>query len=1011
MSSKDYVHLHVHTDFSMLDGLAKFEGYIDRAVRLGQPALAITDHGVLCGLPSFYHYARKASVEPILGSEMYFVPDYANKPTMTTKDSSDKMRHHITILAKGRIGYEVLAELSTASYGQFYHKPLLDRALLEQLGKDAKHLVVLSGCVSSLLSQKVLANDEGQIEELQWWRQTFPNFYIEVMDHECDFDQQLNNGLLKLANKYNVPWVVTNDPHYVVSKDQEYHDALLAIQTASDINDPNRFRFQGTGYHLRSAYEMRKAFKKYPSEVWEVGRANSVEIAEMCHTRVKEWESRTWHIPNFPDTNTPFEELRRLARQGLKRRHLDDKPEYVSRMKEELDAIRKVGISDFLLITRDCIKWAQDQGIPVGPGRGSVAGCLVGYLIDIHKVDSIRYDLMFERFLNPARPRMPDIDTDFGQTRRAEMFEYVSEKYGRNNVVLVCVYAKMKNKSAFQSLAAAHGISFPERVRISKQLPDTGEDEEDYLPQEIKDKYPELATKLQKLSGTRRSIGAHPAGVIIADPKINVRKMVPELFIPNPKPGRWVGQYDLDAIEEMGLMKQDFLGLRTLDTIDVCVRFIFNRTGEAINPDTWVPDEEPDDDKVYDTLTKGDTVGVFQMEGGANTRGIQDVQCTCFEDIVSTTSLYRTGPIMAGYPKQFLNNRNVGIKKIKYEHPLLKPILDRTWGVILYQEQVMEIGAVLAGFDIVQIDDIKEAIKHKKSALMESMRPVFIRGCHKTNKIPESISTTIWKDIEGYSGYSYNRSHAVAYSFLSYQTARLKYLYPLEFHAALVHTMDPSNKIKREAYLQAVIKAGFKLLPPDINQSEARAVPDVSGEAIRFGLADLAGIGPKLAERLVLARPDEGYGSVAQVREAVRNERAMEVLELSSTLEPVGVSGDEVKTEELLNWQFTDPMERWRKRYKGQFRLPKGDGDCKVLGMITKTTKAKTKTGKDYTTWTIKHSPLQSYMVRLWSSTEELWPLGVGSIVIVSGRYEEKWGNLSIASPERVKVIKRMKHA
>lgn len=995
-TKRPFVHLHVHTDFSVLDGLSTVDEYVERAKKLGQPAMAITDHGVMCGAPAFYHACRKAEIEPILGSEMYFVPDASNR-------EKGEERYHVVVLARGETGYRVLTELSTEAHRHYYYKPTLDKATFEALGDDAKHLVVLSGCAASVISKAVTEDREREAAEwVMWWRETCPNFFMELQHHDTTFDKKLNEGLLELARRYNVPWVVTNDPHYAIKEDCDHHDALLAIQTAADINDPNRFRFDGNGYHLRSRAEMRRVFEDtYGREVWKPGAASTLRIARACKTRIQGWEKRSWHIPKYPDVEDAFIHLLELTMKGMTAKGLDGKPEYVERVKHELEVIKRANISDFLLITLDSIEWAKQQGIPVGPGRGSVAGTLVGYCIGLHKIDPVRYHLMFERFLNPERPRMPDIDTDFGQKRREELFEYVAEKYGKENVVHVCTYGRMKIKAAFRSLAKAYGISYGEALTISKDLSDEDEDVE-ALPAELKKAHPDLVAQIKRLSGVKRSISTHPAGVLIADPTTNIRTIVPEMWIPNTK--RWVGQYDLEAIEEMGLMKQDFLGLRTLDTIAEAVRLIKEDTGEEVDPDSWVPDEEPDDAAVYEMLKAGRTAGVFQMEGPTNQRGIRDISPTGFEDVVSCTALYRTGPISAGFPNMFLKNRKAGKEEIWYATPKLKPILEETWGVILYQEQVMEIGRELAGFNMAEVDDLKEAIKHKKSALMVEMRPRFVQGCKEHSDISKSISTAIWKQIEGYSGYAYNRAHAVAYTFLTYQTARLKKMYPKEFITALLRTVE--DKDKREVYLREAVEMGIKILPPDINESDLMATPTEDG--IRFGIADIAGIGIKAGEKLIKWREYGPYTDALDVDMICNNTGIFAKLEAVGALESLGMPGRVQEAEALLNWSFRDTMKPWREKYKSKVKFPKFEGGYVCLvGEIVKRSKGKGKTDKPYMTWKLRWSVTESFDIRLWSETSRHWKYPEGSIVMVSGKWEEKWLNISVGNPEQVKLLHR----
>lgn len=998
--SRPYVHLHVHSEFSMLDGLGTIGQYVARAVELGQPALALTDHGTMCGIPEFYHKARKAGLEPIIGEEFYFVPDASYRPP---KGESVE-RYHVVLLARGEPGYRLLAELSTEAHRNYWYKPLLDRSLLERLGKDARHLVCLSGCAGSIISRAVQAGDMvAARREVVWWREIFPHFYIELQHHDTDFDRRLNAGLLKLARRYSVPWVVTNDPHYVMAEDECYHDTLLAIQTSSNLDDEKRLRFDGTGYHLRSRAEMHAAFRRYGEEVWKPGAANTLRVAKLCETRLPMWESRTWHIPAYPDCNEPYKELLRRAKRGLLDRGLHRKTDYVKRMYEELYVIKKAGIADFLLITADIIDYARQQGIPVGPGRGSVCGTLVGYLVGIHKIDPVRYDLMFARFLNPDRPRLPDIDTDFGQARRQEMFEYVERKYGIENVVKVATFGTMKVKKTFQSLARVHGMPYPEMIAISKTLGDDEEEVEGSLPPDVLKRYPDLIEQLRRLVGTKSAFGKHPAGVLIASPEFRLKTVVPQMRIAEGED--LVGQFDLNTAEETGLLKEDFLGLRTLDTINLCVQLIEQRTGEKLDPDSWVPDEEPGDDGVYAMLAEGRTAGVFQMEGPANQRGCRDVQPKCFEDVVSITALYRTGPIKAGFPKQFIANRDRG--RVHWPHPALKRHLGATWGVILYQEQVMSIAHELAGFDMVKVDEIKEAIKHKKSDLMISMRTTFMEGCRRAGIIGPEIAKMLWDAIEGYSGYSYNRSHAVAYTFLTYQTARLKKWHPLEFFCALLATVD--DKEKRQNYFTEAVASGYRIAAPDINRSSIHARP-LGRRTILLGFTDYSGIGEAQAHAIIENRPRGGYTKIRQVEKSV-NAKTLEILRHGSALRRIKFRGKPIKgnlarTEELLNWHFHDPMIKYRERFGHLVKLPASNGDDVILcGQIFKAQRGTTRNNKPYMTWKIRWSLTESWDIRLWSETQELWDLPVGAVVRIIGVWEARWLNVSVGDVSQVKVI------
>jgi len=1007
----------------MLDGLATSKEYVARAEAQGMPAIAQTDHGNLIGSAEFYKAARAAGIDPILGCEFYFSDSFER-----SKEEKDAERSHITILGIGAEGYRTLSKLNQATWEQFYYKPILDRALVEKMSDAEKDsLVVMSGCAGSRLSRFLMAGDARSArEELIWWRDNFQHYYIEIMHHYTDFDRKLNRKLIALAQKYDIPLVITNDPHYSVVDDHKFHDALLAIQTASDIDDPNRFRFDGHGYYLKSAREMRATFaKRYGEDIWTEGSRSTLEIAEMCHTRIDAWEKKTWQLPKYPDVDNSRAELKRLVIKGLKRIGKYNDPEYRKQALRELKVINDVGIEDFLLITRDTIEWCRGGGahpelgpLRVGPGRGSVAGSLVAYLIGIHKMDPIKYNLRFDRFLNPARPKMPDIDTDFSQDRRQEVFDYSIDKYGVENTMAVAAYNKMQVKSAFNSISRSFGVNYLDSQRLNKEIIEEKDDEGEtrfILPEEITNRFPEMSSILHRLAGIKRGISAHPAGLIIASPETKLREQVPEMYIPSSK--RWVAAYDKKTIESMGLMKQDFLGLRTLDTIAECLKLIKDRTGEDLEPDEWIPDEMPRDDEVYAMLAEGKTAGVFQMEGATNQRGCKDVKPKDFEDIVSITSLYRTGPIAAGYPEQFVNHRKIGRARIKYIHPLLKPILEPTWGVILYQEQVMEIGAVLAGFSMVQVDEIKEAIKDKSSDEMDRMRPVFIEGCKITNDISEAIATQVWDIIEGYAGYGYNRAHAVAYTFLTYQTARLKKLYPVEFTAALLRTVPnkKENIERRQLYMREAIALGAKIQPPDINISMGGATPERDRDVIRLGLEDYTGIGEKQAQKLLQGRPEGGYQHFDEVAAAVNNKGVMEKLAIGSALESIGIPGDEHATEKLLNWTFKDRMKKYRVRYQDIVKLPSDladdDNEAVLVGMIQRITHGQTKNNTPYLTWHMRYSITESFDIRLWSETRRFWTLPEGSVVLVRGEWSRHWVNLSTGKPGDIEVIQRAPRA
>lgn len=995
----------------MLDGKGLIKDYVARAKKLGMPALAITDHGTLSGTWEFYTECIAQGIEPILGSEMYFVPD-----AEAVKEEKEGERFHISILAKNEAGFRTLVEMNNASHHQFYYKPIIDRPLIEGLSKaERKNLVVLSGCAGSRISRMAMGEIEGDVnDEILWWRRQFRNFHMELMHHHTDFDRKLNRRLLKLGAKHELPWVITNDPHYVVKEECDHHDALLAIQTASNLDDEDRFRFDGRGYHLRSSREMARAFSDYGNEVWKPGAQQTVEIAKACKLRIPSWDSRSWHIPKFPGCDDAQGELKRLAYRGLRDRGLDDKSEYVERLKHELKEFKKVGMADFLLITADAIREARDRGIRVGPGRGSVCGTLVGYLIGIHKIDPIRYNLLFERFLNPERPKMPDIDTDFQRSRRKEMFDYTDELYGEENTMRVGAYQRFKTLAAWKSLAMAYGIPFQSANSISKQII---EDEEGdaVLPSEVETAYPDLHATLMGLRGLKRGVSRHPAGVIIFAPDDPIRNLIPEMRVirKGSKEVNFVSQFDLDAAAGLGLLKQDFLGLRTLDTIEECVQLVKERYGEEIEPDDWVPGEEEGDKYVWKMLKQGKTAGVFQMEGGANHRGIQEIRCGEFEDIVSCTSLYRAGPMIAGAPKRFLENKRD--KKVRTIQKDMAPFLQNSWGEMIYQEQMFEILRNLAGFSWARVDDAKTAMTKKDAAKMAALKGEAVEGFKTVTGMSTARAEEVWEMIAAQASYLFNRSHAVAYSFLTYQTARLKYLYPLEFLAALLRTVEPKNeadKGKRESYMTEALTMDYKIMPPDVNVSDDRFMPNGDDELL-FGLVDIKGVGASAVEKLTKARrkirkkKGRDFKNVDEVLEAVNNKGVLKALAAAGALRSLGVEPEIEKQEELLRWQFTDPVKPYRKKFAKKIKLPSRDkGYVCIVGEITKAESAKTKNGKPYMKWTLRHEPGLEYRITLWSEMEEFFHLQKGSIVLLQGQWSSQWSNVSISDPSDVRVLK-----
>jgi DNA polymerase-3 subunit alpha len=692
---------------------------------------------------------------------------------------------------------------------------------------------------------------------------------------------------------------------------------------------------------------------------------------------------------------------------------------YLRRMNRELAAFEAVpGMANFLLINADICAEARRRGIRMGPGRGSVCGTFVGYLIRIHKVDSVKRKLLFERFLNPDRPKMPDIDHDFQASRRPEMFEYTEKKYGKANVMRVGAYQRMKMKKTFKSLAMTYGIPFQTSNKLSKSIIEDEEGNAFFATTKgaapIEQIYPELYASLQALIGLKTGVARHAAGVIIFDPDDPIRKLIPEMRIADDSGTRktidYVSQYDLVAAGDIGLMKQDFLGLRTLDTIQECIDLVKARHGIDVEPDDWDPGEEKGDDKVWKMLRDGFTAGVFQMEGGANHRGIQEIKCGEFEDVVSCTSLYRAGPMIAGAPKRFLKNKKD--KKVRVAHKAIEQYMADSWGEMIYQEQMFQMLNEAAGLSWAQVDDVKTAMARKDPVKMGAVKEAAVAGFMKVSEMSEEKATEVWNQIQAQAAYLFNRSHAVAYSVLTYQTARLMMLYPLEFTAALLRTVVGSSdmvKDKRESYLNEALRREFKIMPPDVNVSDDRFMPSGKNELL-FGLTDIKGVGAAAVTKLLTYRSKKKIERPEQVAFAVNNSGVMNALSAAGALRSIGVDPDTDKQEELLRWAFEDRMVPFREKYKKRVALPgkAKDGKVSILGEIRKVEKRTTKNDTTFYQWTIRYAPGEDFRIQVWDSASELFSLLPGSVVIVSGKWSPTYRSVGVSNSESVDVPRRI---
>lgn len=872
--------------------------------------------------------------------------------------------------------------------------------------------------------------DKGSRQEA---RQVVPQTRMESISiHKCGSACGCPSG--STANQvFNIETETNNYFAGGILVHNSHHDALLAIQTASDIDDPTRFHFDGTGFHLRSRKELANAFRKYRASVVQTGLDNTLRIAEMCRIDIPEWNNKNWHIPRYPKLPEKYQGdsnryLRRLTMRSLKERKLDSNGRYTARAKHELASFAEVDkMADFLLITYEAIRWARKHDIEVGPGRGSITGSLVAYLLGIHELDSVRYKLLFERFLNPERPKAPDVDSDFEPDGRPLVIQHYSDLYGDENVMRVAAFQKMAIASVFQTLARAHGISPQDRNRLTKKLGQfsASDDEDDQLeedinvlPEEIRETYPDMAVQMRHLLGTKRAISRHAAGVIIFDPEDSIKELVGLQWLVNksaPGGGNWTSQFDLKSVSGMNLMKQDTLGLRTLATIKECVRLVKENHGVELDYKSWIPDEEPDDNKIYAMLAEGNTAGIFQAEGPSNTRGLREVKPTCFEDLAIITALYRKGPIDAGSDKRFLRNREDN--KVRVIHPSLKPILTHTWGEMIYDEDMLKILKEVAGLSWARVDDVKNAMKLKDPKMMAEIMPDVIDGFIKHSGMKRKQAQEAAAMIEAQSSYLFSRNHAIAYSLSTYRTARLKFLYPLEYMTALVRTVKPSSpkqKIRRMNYVSEISEMGFKVLPPDINRSEAKATCgwDKGKGWFHFGFTDCSGIGDSKAKKLLEARVTEpvGFFGVEDVEEAT-DKGTFKVLARVGALASIGgpVSSQRLK-QEIVGYRFIDPMKKMRKRLRKKMVLPQDDKDyVRIYGEIVSIEHRETRNGKSFTSWQVQWSPLNTWKVQIWDDRDGIKVIRKGTIVRVEGEWSAEWSNISINNPEDVTVIKETK--
>ncbi len=848
-----FVHLHCHSEYSILDGACRIREVVERAVEFEMPAVTVTDHGSMAGAVELYRTATKAGIKPIMGCEIYLVDDRFQREQGTHRSWA-----HLTLLAQDTAGYHNLVKLVTAGYLEGYHyKPRADFDLLQQ---HSAGLIALSGCLSGRTCKALLAGDEPRARsELDRLVQIFgrDQVYVEIQDAGLAAHRQVNPGLIRLADDAGLPLVGTGDVHYLRAEDADPHEALLCIQTGDELSNPKRFRFENKEFFFKSAAEMARDFAPYGRDLLRP----TLEIAERCNVEIELGRIR---LPSYdvPDGADALTFLEGLCREGLQERYGAVEPALEARLRFELQTIAEMGFADYFLIVWDFVRFARTNGIGVGPGRGSAAGSLVAYCLRITDVDPIRYELLFERFLNPGRKSMPDIDIDFSVDGRERVMNYVVERYGRERVAQIITFGKLAAKAATRDTGRVLGLPFGVVDRIAKMIPDgvkVGFADCLKPGQELQAAYDDpapighdgqgrpvtarqLVDMARPLEGLVRQDSIHAAAVVIGDRDLSE-------YLPLQRKGAdepIVTQYAMGDVEALGLLKMDFLGLRNLDVIDEAVRLVGESTGIQLDIDTLTLDDE----RTYELLRRGDATGVFQFESAGMRDALRQVRPTEFDDLIALVALYRPGP-MQNIP--VYARRKNGQEPVSYPEPRLQEILSRTYAVTVYQEQNMQIAKVLAGFTPAQADDLRKAIGKKDATLMASLKDRFIAGAIENDVVP-ALAESLWLENERSADYSFNKSHAACYALIAYRTAYLKANYPAEYMAALISSvMDTKDKVPY--YVAECADMAIDVLPPDVNVSQ-RDFAVVDGK-IRFGLSAVKNVGDNAVRAIQSAR-DEG---------------------------------------------------------------------------------------------------------------------------------------------------------
>jgi DNA polymerase-3 subunit alpha len=894
---ENFIHLHVHTQYSLLDGATEIGSLMRLAREFAMPAVAMTDHGVMYGCLKFYRAARQAGIKPLLGCEVYVAPR-----KLTDKVSKiDENPYHLVLLAENNQGYRNLLQLvSRAHLEGFYYKPRID---LEILRRYSEGLIALSACLAGEIP-RLLLNDqyEAAKEKVAFYQEILgpDRFYLELQYQQLEPQRRLNRELAGLAKECGAPLVATNDVHYLTRSDAQVHDVLLCIQTGKTVNDTNRMKFATPEFYFKSAAEMGEIFVNYPEAL-----ANTLEIAQRCEVN---FEAKSFHMPDYPTPSgsKPEDYLDELCREGIIRRNLNWTAEYQSRLRYELDTINKMGFAGYFLVVWDFVSYAKAQRIMVGPGRGSAAGSLVAYLLGITNLDPLRYGLLFERFLNPERISMPDIDIDFCYERRGEVIDYVRKRFGNDRVAQIITFGTMAARAAVRDVGRALGLPYGEVDRVAKLIPhELGISIAAAKAQSLEltaliEGNPQIARLIaiaSKVEGFPRHASTHAAGVVIA-----AQPLTDYLPLALSNEDEVITQFPMEDIEELGLLKMDFLGLRTLTVIRDALAMIEQNRGIRLEPEQ-IPLDDP---AAFALLQSGQTLGIFQLES----RGIRNLMVRLrperLDDLTALVALYRPGPLGSGMVDDFIRARH-GQKVNSYLHPLLEPLLEETYGVILYQEQVMRIASVVGGFSLGEADLVRRAMGKKKPEVLAALRQQFIDGA-QANDVSEAIAAQIFDLMEYFSGYGFNKSHSAAYALVAYQTAYLKANYPQEYLAALL-TSVMGNSDKVGLYIEECRRMKLSILHPDVNASGPSFAPE--GTAIRFGLMGVKNVGLGAIEKIVRERAQHGeYRSLMdfcnRVGSQLVNRKVIESLVRVGALDFTGIGRKPLLTylEQILSKTF-----------------------------------------------------------------------------------------------------------